>query len=124
MEADRDAVGVLIGLVTKQGTYCDVLVTPETFTFIYRSLFKGTGALNFFRPILFEVIRCDVPPIGNTYTEAKRWAVGPIIALVTMQVTYRDVLVTPETFTFRYRSLFLTKEALKRQIFNVPAIDF
>ena len=116
MEADRDAVGILIGLVTKQGTYCDVLVTPETFTFIYRSLFKGTEALNFFRPILFEVIRCDVPSIGNTYTEAKRWAVGPIIALVTMQVTYCDVLVTPETFTFRYRSLFLTKEALKRQI--------
>ena len=116
MEADRDAVGIVVGLVTKQGTYCDVLVTPETFTFIYRSLFKGTEALNFFRPILFEVIRCNVPSIGNTYTEAKRWAVGPIIALVTMQVTYCDVLVTPETFTFRYRSLFLTKEALKRQI--------
>ena len=116
MEADRDAVGILIGLVTKQGTYCDVLVTPETFTFIHRSVLIDTEALNFFRPILFEVIRCDVPSIGNTYTEAKRWAVGPIIALVTMQVTYCDVLVTPETFTFRYRSLFLTKEALKRQI--------
>ena len=56
--------------------------------------------------------------------EAKRWAVGPIIALVTLQVTYCDVLVTPETFTFRYRSLCIGSEALKRQIFNVPSIDF
>ena len=42
------------------------------------------------------MIRCNVPSIENTYTEAKRWAVGPIVALVTMQVTYCDVLVTPE----------------------------
>ena len=54
LEADRDAVGILIGLVTKQGTCCDVLVTPETVTFRYRSLFLGSEALNFFRPILLK----------------------------------------------------------------------
>ena len=70
------------------------------------------------------MVRCNVPSIEITYTEAKRWAVGPIIALVTMRVTYCDVLVTPETFTFRYRSLFEGSEALKRQLFNVPSIDF
>ena len=70
------------------------------------------------------MVRCNVPSIEITNTEAKRGAVGPIIALVTMRVTYCDVLVTPETFTFRYRSLFVGSEALKRQILNVPSIDF
>ena len=56
--------------------------------------------------------------------EAQRGAVGPLIGLVTMQVTYCDIMVTHETFTFRYRSLLLGTEALIRQIFNVPLIDF
>ena len=40
-----------------------------------------------------------------------RGAVGPPIGLVVMLVTYSDLLVSPETFSFRYRRLFLTTEA-------------
>ena len=44
--------------------------------------------------------------MGNLYNSANFWE------------------VTDFRFTFRYRSLFEGSEALKRQLFNVPSIDF
>ena len=41
-----------------------------------------------------------------------------------MLVTYSDLLVSLETFSFRYRRHFFNYRSSKRRIYNVSSIDF
>ena len=50
--------------------------------------------------------------IRNNHSEAGRCAVGITMRPKSKQVTYIGMLITAETFTFRYRSLFLGKKSL------------
>ena len=62
--------------------------------------------------------------IRNNYLEAGRCAVGITVRPESKQVTYIGMLITAETFTFRYRSLFLGTEELKRQLFFLASIEY